>query len=105
MQVIKTEEKGSDVNLATELLLDAFHDEFEAAAILSNDSDLLNPIIVVRREFRKVVGILNPHRIPSVQLQREADFFKTIRTSALARSQFANDLTDVEGAFHEPPSW
>ncbi len=30
-QVIKTEEKGSDVNLATQLLVDAYHDDYEIA--------------------------------------------------------------------------
>jgi hypothetical protein len=37
--VIKTEEKGSDVNLATYLLLDAFKQDCEAAVVISNDSD------------------------------------------------------------------
>jgi len=43
-RVIKTEEKGSDVNLATHLLHDAHRGWFEAAVIVSNDSDLLEPI-------------------------------------------------------------
>ena len=41
--VIKTEEKGTDVNLATHLLLDAFDDDYEAALVVSNDSDLAEP--------------------------------------------------------------
>jgi hypothetical protein len=44
VQVIKTEEKGSDVNLATHLLHDAHMGRFEVAVVLSNDSDLLEPI-------------------------------------------------------------
>jgi uncharacterized LabA/DUF88 family protein len=106
--VLKTEEKGSDVNLATELLVDAFHGDFEAAAIISNDSDLLRPIQVVRSEFHKIVGILYPHhtrRHPSVPLQREADFFKTIRKSTIARCQFPDKLVDSSGTFHKPPTW
>lgn len=43
-EVIKTEEKGSDVNIATHLLIDGFRDKFELAVIISNDSDLLAPI-------------------------------------------------------------
>ena len=43
-RVIKTEEKGSDVNLATHLLHDAHRGRFEAAVIVSNDSDRLEPI-------------------------------------------------------------
>lgn len=105
-EVIRTEEKGSDVNLATELLVDAFHDEFEAAVVVSNDSDLLRPIQVVRGEFGKTVGILNPQRLyPSVPLKQEADFFKKIRETALARCQFPDRLADGDGEFHKPLSW
>jgi len=61
-QVIKTEEKGSDVNLATQLLVDAYHDDYEIAVVVSNDSDLLMPIQVVTSEFKKPVGLLNPQK-------------------------------------------
>jgi hypothetical protein len=39
----KVEEKGSDVNLASHLLLDAFQNSFDVGAVLSNDSDLVEP--------------------------------------------------------------
>jgi len=103
--VIKTEEKGSDVNIATELLVDAFHDNFEAAVVISNDSDFLAPIRVVRRDFGKVVGVLNPQKHPSAVLHREADFFKKIRPSALKRSQFPVVLRDSKGTFRKPSEW
>jgi len=41
VKVIKVEEKGSDVNLACHLLLDAFQNNFDVAAVVSNDSDLV----------------------------------------------------------------
>lgn len=105
VMVIKTEEKGSDVNLATELLVDAFNDDFDVAVLLSNDSDLLAPIRVVRRQLGKCVGILNPQRVPSIPLEREADFLKSIRPSALRRSQFPSTMKDAQGPFHKPPAW
>ncbi len=40
VQVIKTEEKGSDVNLATHLVRDGFRNEYELAVLVTNDSDL-----------------------------------------------------------------
>lgn len=103
--VLKTEEKGSDVNLATHLLRDGFRDDYEVAVVLSNDSDLLEPICVVQRELGKPVGVLNRQKHPSVVLQREARFFKSIRRSALAASQFPPTLIDGHGTFHKPPSW
>jgi hypothetical protein len=42
--VLKVEEKGSDVNLGCHLLLDAFQNNFDVAAALSNDSDPVEPI-------------------------------------------------------------
>jgi NYN domain len=78
VEVIKTEEKGSDVNLATYLLLDGFDGDYELAVVISNDSDLLMPVAVVRHRLGLTVGILNPQRKhPSVVLQREANFSAT----------------------------
>ena len=47
VRVIKTEEKGSDVNLATHLVSDAYENLFDVAVIVSNDSDLLAPVDIV----------------------------------------------------------
>lgn len=54
------EEKGSDVNLATHLVHDAWTGIFEAAAVVSNDTDLVEPIRVVTREINKPVIVLCP---------------------------------------------
>ena len=61
VEVLKTEEKGSDVNLATYLLLDAFEKDCEAAAVISNDSDLALPIELAMKKLGLVVGVINPH--------------------------------------------
>jgi hypothetical protein len=58
----ETEEKGSDVNLAAYFLTDAFRGDAEAFVIVSNDSDLMEPMRIVRHEPGMVVGILNPHK-------------------------------------------
>lgn len=47
VEVVKTEEKGSDVNLATYLLADAFRADVESLVVVSNDSDLMEPIRLV----------------------------------------------------------
>ncbi len=105
-QVIRTDEKGSDVNLATYLLLDAFKHEAEIALIISNDSDLAEPIRVVKTEFGVTIGITQPCRgRPSVTLGGLADFVKQIRAGALMASQFPKALTDATGTFEKPPTW
>lgn len=103
--VDKTEEKGSDVNLATHLVRDACRKRFEAAVLVTNDSDLAEPVRVVREEFVFPVGILNPHERHSAELKRVATFLKRIRQSDLLRSQFPPVLHDSHGGFHKPPSW
>jgi uncharacterized LabA/DUF88 family protein len=105
-EVIRTDEKGSDVNLATHLLWDAFRGEFEQAVLVTNDSDLLEPIRIVREELGLPVGILNPHpRTSRVLLPPAVNFVKRIRSGPLSASQFPNQLRDQHGAFTKPPAW
>lgn len=105
VKVIKTEEKGSDVNLATHLLHDAHMNRFDVAVVISNDSDLLGPIRIVRDELKKKVGILNPHKNPSRALLPHIDFIKSIRQGVLAASQFPTQLLDQQGFFTKPQEW
>ena len=44
VRVLKREEKGTDVNLASHLLVDAFENKYKGAVIVSNDSDLFTPM-------------------------------------------------------------
>lgn len=105
VEVIKTEEKGSDVNLATHLLHDAHLKRYEAAVVISNDSDLVTPIRIVTGELKRKVGVLNPQKNPSRELLKVASFFKSIREGALKTSLFTPELTDSIGAFHIPEKW
>jgi len=105
VKVIKTEEKGSDVNLATHLLLDGFRNEYELAVVVSNDSDLLLPIRVVAEQFGKPIGLLNPQKDPSVALIPHVMFVKNIRKNVLKNSLFPSVLTDKNGRFSKPADW
>lgn len=70
------------------------------------NSDLLEPIRIVRTELNLPVGILNPHEhTPSRVLLRHASFMRQIRKGVLAASQFPDALTDAKGAFHKPSAW
>ena len=105
VKVTRTEEKGSDVNLATHLLVDGYNDDYEIAIIVSNDSDLLAPIQVVSGQLRKPVGMLNPQKYPSRALLPRVKFLKQIRSGVLAKSQFPVTLMDARGKFSKPASW
>jgi hypothetical protein len=103
--VIKTEEKGSDVNLATFLLIDAFNHDCEQAVIMSNDSDLLTPIQFVRGQFGVRLGIYNPQKNRSWALSNAVDFYRPIRKGPLSASQFPPTLSDTNGTFTKPQAW
>ena len=54
------EEKRTDVDIATHLLVDCFLDDFDEAVVISNDSDLVSPIEMVKSTFGKTIGVINP---------------------------------------------
>lgn len=104
--VMKTEEKGSDVNIASHLINDGYKKLYEVAVLVTNDSDLVEPIKIIRSELNLPVIVLNPRpSTPSHELRKYATFVKPIRQRALAASQFPNELTDAIGTFHKPSKW
>ena len=114
VKVVKSEEKGSDVNLASYLLIDAFDDDFEGAVVVSNDSDLAEPIRLVRTRFKRRVIVLHPCSRPgrgrSIELRKAAGLRAgkpslIVREDLLATSQFPPIMTDGAGTLHKPSNW
>lgn len=112
VEVWKTEEKGSDVNLSCHMLLDAFHQDCEVVALVSNDSDLAEPIRVIRKEFGLKVIVIHPvssvitgSRKISTQLKRFANKSFFIDDPVLAQCQFPNVLQDIHGTITKPSTW
>jgi hypothetical protein len=103
--VFKSEEKGSDVNLAAYLLRDAYLGRCECAVIISNDSDLLTPIRMAKADCNLTIGLVPPRAKGSVELKALADFKIDPRIHILAASQFPDRLTVGAGAILRPPSW
>jgi hypothetical protein len=111
VKIGKIEEKGSDVNLASHLVRDALIGRFEQALVISNDTDLVEPIRIAA--IRAPVGIVAPRRhktgeapVPSPSLERVASFVLYLDNTHLARSQFADPLTLENGKIiRKPPSW
>ena len=108
VRVLRTEEKRSDVNLATLLLTDCVDDNFDEAVVISNDSDLTLPIAYAANRFGKVVGVVNPHRQHriSLELLNTASWtFKQINRSLLVASQFPDVVQHPRGPITKPASW
>ena len=112
-EVYRTEEKGSDVNLASHLLFDACDRDFETALVISNDTDLMFPVREVRHRLGVTVGISCPvyhrDRVPSRELVDAADFRAHItrrHRRLLRQSQFTDPIIDAEGReIRKPPGW
>lgn len=105
VRVLRTEEKGSDVNLATYLLLDAFQGRCDTAVVVSNDSDLAEPVRVAREECGIPVGVVNPHDPKRRSRWLNGTFFKQIRPPLIAECQLPPSLRDANGAIHKPDGW
>ena len=108
VEVFKTEEKGSDVNLATYLLLDAFKNRCEIAVVVSNDSDLAEAIRVAQKELGIQVGLINPHmrKHRSRELHElPCQFFRQIPKQSLADAQLPDVVRDAHGEIRKPKGW
>lgn len=128
IDVLKMEEKGSDVNIATYMLVDAFRGNCDQLVIITNDSDLAEPVRIINKELKVPVGIFNPHTPdtaarrsrttgrplqkarPSVELKKVARFYREITSeganSHMALSQFPPALTDADGrVIRRPAHW
>lgn len=102
--VIKTEEKGSDVNLAVHLLNDAWWGRYDCAVVVSNDSDLAEAMRLVRQDCHKIVGLITPgNRKTSRQLQAHADFVRPLRVTTLRACQLPDTIPGT--TIRKPNGW
>jgi len=100
------EEKGSDVNVASHLLVDTLENNIDAAIVISNDSDLALPLREARA--RIPVGTVNPspsHLAGRLRGQRTDGvgdhWWLQLRAADLQNHQLPNPC----GAFAKPYAW
>jgi len=117
VSITAPEEKGSDVNLASYLLLDAAQDRFDMAWVISNDSDLSTPVRLAREEFSKKVGVVFYSQMLSAQkaspqrMSRELFFAAGnvhlyLHEKHLVKSLFPDEFVDASGRRHrKPKAW
>ena len=102
-----SEEKGSDVNLATRLLVDGFNGEYEQAVVVSNDADFAGAMRYVRDDLGLRVTLVNPdpRNASPKQLTDAATYVKRLWRSHLRRSLLPNTLRDEIGTIRKPDVW
>ena len=108
VEVSKFEEKGSDVNLASYMLLDCFQDKHNIPILLSNDSDISTPLKLIKISFKRPIGLITPYEDKNDavnDLKKYASFHKGISEDQLKQNQFPKEMKDHQGAFHCPKEW
>jgi uncharacterized LabA/DUF88 family protein len=104
VDVIKTEEKGSDVNLAVHLLNDGWLGAYDCAVVVSNDSDIAEAMRLVKVHNGKRVGLITPgNSHPSQQLMAHADFCRHIRPNAFRNNQLPSPIPRTN--LTKPATW
>lgn len=103
VQVRKTEEKGSDVNLTAHLLVAAFKDAADAFFLLSNDSDFSDACGLLRTEAGKKIGLISStDRLSKSLLTTSPDHVRTIRHGLRGASRLPDMRTDTHGRIRRP---
>ncbi len=106
-QWLDHEEKGTDVNIAVEMLLDAFDDRFDSALLISADGDLASPIESIRRRFpRKRIVVAFPPKRHSTELEKLATASFTINRAKFSKSQLPQKVCKPDGTpLEKPATW
>lgn len=102
VEVWSTDEKGSDVNLAVELVNDAWNDLYDLAVVVSNDSDLAGALSIVKRRGRRV-GVLVRGDAQVVSLRKVSHFQVTLSEGHLRRALLPHDIPGT--SIRIPEGW
>lgn len=100
-------EKMTDVNIATQMIIDAYQDKYDMAMLISGDSDLVPPIKAVHECFsnKRVFVAFPPKRYnSSVALQAKGSL--TLGRAKLSKSQFPEEVQKADGfVLKKPAEW
>ena len=97
----------TDVNIAVELLADAFNNKYDTAILISGDSDLAGPVRKIKQLFpiKKIIIVFPPGRT-SFMLQKLADISFIIGRKKLKESQFPDIILKDDGyQLIRPDTW
>lgn len=92
------EEKMTDVNIATQLLVDAYEDNFDTAILISGDSDFSTPIQEILSRFpnKKIIVAFPPKR-SSEKLKKITSGFFVIGEGKLKGNLLPRQITKPDG--------
>ena len=102
-----SEEKKTDVNIATQMLSDAFRDKFDTAFVISGDSDIAPPIELIRADIpnKNVIVAFPPNRF-SAELKRVATSSFHINQKVVRTALLPNPVIKLDGTeLCKPLKW
>lgn len=106
--VIKSEEKKSDVNMAVDIVNQAWQDVYDCAVLVSNDSDLATPLHVAK-DMKKTIGLATTVGKPAAGLRKIPDFHRYITTTIIKKSQLPESIEKPNSApaafYQKPKGW
>ena len=108
VQVKRPEEKGSDVSLASHLMMDALRDRADLYAVMTNDSDLVEPMKLLSTEGRRNVALvsLNDDKYNKAFNAINLKTIRKVREGTLQASQLPPVVTDAMGrTIRKPADW
>jgi uncharacterized LabA/DUF88 family protein len=120
VSVHKSEEKGTDVNIATHMLVDAFRGACDQMVLITNDSDLEEPVRIINAELKIKVFVLNPQTLHTTargaSRKRQSFHLKGVAYSVsditsdgnnchMTQAQLPHVLHDANGTITIPPTW
>lgn len=100
-------EKMTDVNIATEMMIDAFQNKYDMAMLISGDNDLVPPIKSIHQNFptKRVFVAFPPARFSS-SLAIVAKGSLIIGRKKLVDSQFGDEVVSKTGfGLKIPSAW
>ena len=100
-------EKMTDVNIATHMLIDAFTDVYDTAILISGDSDLVPPIKAVHQHFPdKAVSVFFPPERHNNTVAVAAKGSMILGRKKLSGNQFPDEVEKPDGyKLKKPNEW
>ncbi len=81
-----------------------WRDHYDCAVVVSNDSDLVESLRLVKEQHNKKIGLITPGKThPSRELLKYADFTKRVRKGVLGTSQLPDLIPGT--TIHKPAVW
>jgi len=96
--ITRSNEKMTDVNIAVQMLNDAYRNAFDTAILISADSDLTEALNMIKSGFpdKRLIAAFPPNRF-SVELSKIAHGYFSIGRKKFAESVFPDTIVKPDG--------